>query len=71
MLEVSIKISCHTDVRSCVYTVCCKSDLDESVCSKSEVVLCWSSYHSIRIKYHNAVVRLSDSELILCADHTE
>ena len=54
-----------------INTVCCKTDLDESISSESEIILGRSTHHCFRIKNHDTVMRLSDAEFVLCADHTE
>ena len=58
-------------MRCRIHTVGCKSDLDKGICSKSEIILGRSSHYSIRIKYHDAVMRLTDAKFILSAYHTE
>ena len=58
-------------MRGSVNTVGGKTDLNHCICCKTEIILCRCTYNSIRIKYHDTVVRLSYSKLILGADHTE
>ena len=71
MLEICIKVSCHTDMGSCIHAVCSKTDLDKSVSCKTKVILRWSSHNCLRIKHHDTIMRLSYTEFILRADHTE
>ena len=71
MLEISIEITGHTDMRCRIHTVCSKAYLDESIRSQTEVILCRSTDDCFRIKNHDTVMRLSDAKLVLGTDHSE
>ena len=71
MSEICVEVASYTDVRCRIHTVCCKADFNKCICSKSKIILGRSSYDGIRIENHDTVMRLTDTKLILCADHSE
>ena len=71
VLKISVEVTCNTDMRSCVHTVCSKTDLYDRVCRETEIILCRSTHDCLWLEDHDSVMRLSDAELVLRADHTE
>ena len=71
VLEISVEVTCNTDMRSCVHTVCSKTDLYDRVCRETEIILCRSTHDCLWLEDHDSIMRLAYAELVLRADHTE
>ena len=70
-LQVGGQIARHADMRSGVDTVGRQADLDQVVVLDMQVFLGCHAHGGIRRKFHDAVVRSSDAQFVLGAEHAQ
>ena len=58
-------------MRCCIYTVWSKTNTNQIVILNIQIIVGRHTDRCILWKLHNTVVRLTNAELILCAEHTE
>ena len=70
MLQISVQVACHADMRSRIHPVRGKTYLDDGICRQTKIILSRGSYCCLRIQNHDSIMRLSYSEFILSTDHS-